>query len=107
MLESLTKTVSNLEKLKYNCEQILSSKEYSLQKEVKKYNLDDYMNKFAIVYNYQVPYTTQGGSKQKYIRTSNKHTDKAGITRTVYMKNDKCYIKIKKDNKFIYKRVSC
>jgi hypothetical protein len=46
-----------------------------------------------------------GALKNKYIRTVEKHTDSKGVSRTIYIKNKVKYVKMKKDNKFIYKKI--
>ena len=43
--------------------------------------------------------------RNTYTRTKRKHTDIKGITRVVYTKNNKMYVKVKKDSKFVYKLV--
>ena len=46
----------------------------------------------------------QGGTSYK--RTTNKHKDKSGVQRTIYVKNNVKYVKKKKNNKFVYVKVT-
>lgn len=48
-----------------------------------------------------------GGSSKQYIKTDNRHTDKSGVTRIVYVKNGVKYIKKKspKTGKYIHHRI--